>query len=285
MNDYDPHQIYEIGFIGAGNMAQAIGLAFIKKGICDAKNLIVSAPSENNKKPWRDLGVAVTTDNNVVFCNSKIVFLATKPQYMNEVVSKLYKNTLGLPLKIIISIMAGITLSTLQEIFLSILRPSNIFKVMPNTPSLVGEGFSAISYPNEANSEEIAENLPTVKLLMSAVGGVEVIPESLMNAAGAVSGSGPAYAFLIIEALADGGVKQGLPRDLAVRLAASTMAGASRMVLETGKHTGQLKDMVTSAGGSTIAALHALEKGGVRSAMMDAVEAATKRSKEMGEKK
>ncbi|XP_027846788.1 uncharacterized protein LOC114126937 [Aphis gossypii] len=280
--NYDPHKTYEIGFIGSGNMAQAIGLAFIKKGICKAENLIVSSPSENNKKVWKDIGAAVTTDNNDVFCNTKIVFLATKPQYFSKVVSELYIKALG-PLNILISIMAGIPLNTIQEAFM--LKPSVIFKVMPNTPSLIQEGFSVISYQNEAILEEIEVTLPKVKLLMSAIGGVEVIPESLMNAAGAISGSGPAYAFLIIEALADGGVKQGLPRDLAVRLAASAMAGGSRMVLETGKHTGQLKDMVTSAGGSTIAALHALEKGGVRFAMMDAVEAATNRSKEMGEKK
>ncbi|XP_015364742.1 PREDICTED: pyrroline-5-carboxylate reductase [Diuraphis noxia] len=281
-SNYDPHKIYEIGFIGSGNMAQAIGLAFIKKGLCKAENLIVSSPSENNKKVWRDIGAAVTTDNNAVFCNTKIVFLATKPQYFPKVVSELFTTTLG-SLQILISIMAGIPLNKLQEAFN--VQPSILFKVMPNTPSIIGEGFSAISYLSDASSEEIAVTLPKVKLLMSAVGGVEVIPESLMNAAGAISGSGPAYAFLIIEALADGGVKQGIPRDLAVRLAASAMAGGSRMVLETGKHTGQLKDMVTSAGGTTIAALHALEKGGVRCAMMDAVEAATNRSKEMGEKK
>ncbi|XP_022171219.1 pyrroline-5-carboxylate reductase [Myzus persicae] len=280
-SNYDPHKIYEIGFIGSGNMAQAIGLAFIKKGICKAENLIVSSPSENNKKVWRDIGAAVTTDNNAVFCNTKIVFLATKPQYFPKVVSELFTTTFG-SLNILISIMVGIPLNILQKAFN--VQPSVLFKVMPNTPSLIGEGFSVISHL-DASLEEIAITLPKVKLLMSAVGDVEVIPESLMNAAGAISGSGPAYAFLIIEALADGGVKQGIPRDIAVRLAASAMAGGSRMVLETGKHTGQLKDMVTSAGGSTIAALHALEKGGVRSAMIDAVEAATNRSKEMGEKK
>ncbi|VVC31455.1 Pyrroline-5-carboxylate reductase, catalytic, N-terminal,NAD(P)-binding domain,Pyrroline-5-carboxylate [Cinara cedri] len=283
MSNYDSHKIYEIGFIGAGNMAQAIGLAFVKKGICKAENILVSAPSENNKKPWRDVGVAVTSDNNAVFCCSKIVILATKPQYFQKVVSGLFTKTIGLPLNILISIMAGITLSTLHEMF--DLDPSSLFKVMPNTPSLIGQGFSVIAHMDNADSKKIFENLPTVKYLMGAVGGVEVIPESLMNAAGAVSGSGPAYAFLIIEALADGAVKQGIPRDLAVRLAASAIAGGSLMVLETGKHTGQLKDMVTSAGGSTIAALHALERGGVRSAMMDAIEAATNRWEKMGEKK
>ncbi|XP_050429668.1 uncharacterized protein LOC126838920 [Adelges cooleyi] len=280
---------YEIGFIGAGNMAQAIGLAFVSKGICKADDIIVSAPSENNKKPWKDIGVSVTIDNNKVFCNCKILFLATKPQYFPKVVNELKLKSQGLPLNIIISIMVGIPCQVLNKIFVANsnlnLKPSRVFKVMPNTPSLIGEGFSVICSEACAQPEELSLTLPTVISLMNAVGKTEVIPETLIDAVGALSGSGPAYTFLIIEALADGAVKQGVPRDLAVRLAASTLAGSSRMVLETGKHTAQLKDMVTSAGGSTIAALHALEKGGVRSALMDAIEAATKKSKEIGEKK
>ncbi|XP_050536888.1 uncharacterized protein LOC126903029 [Daktulosphaira vitifoliae] len=279
---------YEIGFIGAGSMAKAIGLGFVSKGVVKAEDIIVSAPSENNKAPWRNKGVTVTNDNNQVFSSCKILFLAVKPQHFSYVVSKLNTKNEGIPIKIIVSIMAGIPCKKLNEIFILNsnlnLAPSCVFKVMPNTPSLIGEGFSVICHESCAIPEELSLTLPKVISLMSAIGKAEVIPESLMDAAGALSGCGPAYTFLIIEALVDGAVKQGIPRNLAVQLAASTLAGSSRMVLETGKHTAELKDMVTSAGGSTIAALHALEKGGVRSALMDAIEAATKRSKEMADK-
>jgi pyrroline-5-carboxylate reductase len=149
---------------------------------------------------------------------------------------------------------------------------------MPNTPALVLEGVSALARGIHATPQD----LETARDLFEAVGRVVVVDEALMDGVTGLSGSGPAYAFLIIEALADAGVKVGLPRDTAVALAAQTMRGAARMVLETGKHPGELKDMVTSPGGTTIAGLHALEQGAVRAALINAVEAATRRSRELG---
>src|SRR5262249_20848901 len=173
-----------------------------------------------------------------------------------------------------VSIAAGVTLQHLAEAF----GTQRIIRVMPNTPSLVGASAAGFAPAQGATPEDIAE----VDRLFNAVGKAYRLPEHLLDAVTGLSGSGPAFVYVIIEALSDGGVRVGLPRDVATGLAAQTVLGAARMVVETGLHTGQLKDMVTSPGGTTIAGLHALERGGLRGALMDAVEAATKRSAELG---
>jgi pyrroline-5-carboxylate reductase len=174
---------------------------------------------------------------------------------------------------LVVSVAAGISLSTLQVM----LKTKRVVRVMPNTPAQVGAGAAAMS----ADDSLLPEDLERVEQLMGAVGLTVRVPDQLMHAVTAVSGSGPAYIYMVIEALSDGGVAAGLPRDIATRLAAQTVLGAAQMVLQTGRHPGQLKDQVTSPGGTTIAALEVLEKGAVRGAFMEAVQRAAARSREL----
>jgi pyrroline-5-carboxylate reductase len=176
---------------------------------------------------------------------------------------------------LVVSIAAGITLRQLAE---GLGSEQRLVRVMPNTPCLLGASASGFS-PGEAAT---AEDAALVQRLLDAVGRAFRLPEHLLDAVTGLSGSGPAFVYVMIEALSDGGVRVGLPRDVATALAAQTVLGAARMVLETGTHPGALKDMVASPGGTTIAGLHALERGGVRGALMDAVEAATLRATELG---
>ena len=179
--------------------------------------------------------------------------------------------------QIVISIAAGIPISRFLEKFS---EKAKIIRVMPNTPCLVGSGASALCSSKDTEEEDISIALE----LFSSVGIVERVPESLMDAVTGLSGSGPAYVFQFIEALSDAGVRVGLTREQSLKLAAQTVYGSSRLLLETGEHPGKLKDMVTSPGGTTIAGIHALEKGGIRSTVIDAVVAATNRSNELGKK-
>jgi pyrroline-5-carboxylate reductase len=263
-----------LAFIGGGNMAEAL-----VRGILAAQRM---APDEVLVTDVRDerlaylkttYGVGVSPDNAEAARQAETVILAVKPQVMSRALDDLRKVVADRQL--VISIAAGISTATLAEAFL---RPVRVIRVMPNMPALVLEGVSALARGTHATPQD----LETARGLFEAVGRVVVVDEALMDGVTGLSGSGPAYAFLIIEALADAGVKVGLPRDTAVALAAQTMRGAARMVLETGKHPAELKDMVTSPGGTTIAGLHALEQGAVRAALINAVEAATRRSRELG---
>ena len=178
------------------------------------------------------------------------------------------------PEHLIVSIAAGVSIATLEA---GLGPDRRIVRVMPNTPALVGEGASGYCLGTHARESDEA----TVRKCLDSVGRAYRVPESLLDAVTGLSGSGPAFVYVMIEALSDGGVRVGLPRDVATTLAAQTVLGAAKMVLETGLHTGVLKDQVTSPGGTTIAGLHALERGGVRAALIDAVEAATRRSAEL----
>nr|XP_018909946.1 PREDICTED: uncharacterized protein LOC109039069 [Bemisia tabaci] len=214
-----------------------------------------------------------------VFSKAKVVFLAMKPQMFDQFLLD-SKGVNAIPSKsvLFVSIMAGTTVSTLeQKIGETFGKSHRVVRVIPNTPLMVGAGCSAICHQLAKDSEDVA----LVKAIMAKNGTVTEIPESMTPTFAALAGCGPAYIFIIIEALADGAVKNGMPRDMALQLAAQTMAGASKMVLETNKHPGQLKDQVCSPGGTTIAAVYALEKAGVRGGMMDTINAAVARSKEM----
>ena len=204
--------------------------------------------------------------------NADVIFIAVKPQYVDTVLREvgpyLSKAT------VVVSIAAGVPLAALAA---AAGPDTRLVRVMPNTPCLVGETAAAMCLGGAADEGD-AE---LVRALFAAVGVVHRVDERLLSAVTGLSGSGPAYGFLAIEALADGGVRAGLPRDIATQLAAQTLLGAARMVLETGKHPGALKDMVTSPAGTTIAGVAALEKGGFRAALMDAVAAATKRADEL----
>lgn len=200
------------------------------------------------------------------------MILAVKPQTLPAVVGEVAGALAG---KLVISIAAGVPLRQIAE---RVRSEARLVRVMPNAPALLRAGVSAVALGPTVSEEDAL----LARRLLAAVGRVVMVTEPLMDAVTGLSGSGPAYAFLMIEALADGGVKMGLPRDVAVTLAAQTLAGAARMWIETGAHPGGLKDRVASPGGTTIAGLHELEKGGFRSVLMKAVEAATERSKTLG---
>jgi len=220
----------------------------------------------------RRFGIRVGTDNVEAVSWADVVLLAVKPQVFDAVVEGIAPAMGG---RLVLSIAAGIPIRRIR----AYLPPTaRIVRVMPNAPALVLAGVSALAYGPGVTAEDQA----LAGRLFETVGRVVTVEERLMDAVTGLSGSGPAFVFLAIEALADGGVKAGLPRSVAEQLAAQTVLGAARMVLETGQHPAQLKDMVASPGGTTIAGLHQLELGGVRASLIAAVEAATQRSEELG---
>ena len=257
-------------------MAGAMIRGLASSNTCSAENLIAS----DAYRPCldalaTDLKMKVTDQNKEVASSADVVFIAVKPQQVQDVCSEIAKAGTN---PIVVSIAAGITLGSLA----SWLPPnSRIVRVMPNTPCMVGE-LAAGYAPNAACSDADAA---LVGSILGALGTTFKVKESDLDAVTGLSGSGPAYVFQFIEALSDGGVRSGLTRPVATQLAAKTVRGAATMVLETGKHPGELKDQVTSPGGTTIAGVHALEQGGMRAAVMNAVVAATERSRELGKPK
>jgi pyrroline-5-carboxylate reductase len=265
---------HRIGFIGAGRMATALARGFIASGVAKAENVVASDVSEAARRQFQE-----TTDASFVATNQEaivgrsIIVLAVKPQQIAAALDEIAGEVTADQL--VVSIAAGVTLQAMRS---QLGNGCRLVRVMPNTPCLVGRGASAFACDEGATRDD-AE---TVRKLLETVGIAVEVPESQLDAVTGLSGSGPAYAFQIIEALSDGGVRVGLARDVATRLAAQTLLGAAQMVLETGQHPGELKDAVTSPGGTTIAGLHVLEQGGLRAALMNAVEAATRRSQELG---
>lgn len=263
-----------IGFIGAGQMARALAAGMIEAQLVAADRMIAFDPVPG---AWQDFSTVApaakrAASNREVAQQADVIFLAVKPQSFAAVAQEM-QGAIG-PEKLIVSILAGTPLATLTKG----LGTERIARVMPNTPCLVRQGASAFACASgctPADSEHVAK-------LLGAVGQAFAVAEPLLDAVTGLSGSGPAYVYLIIEALSDGGVRSGLPRNIATALAAQTVLGAAQMVLQSGEHPGVLKDRVTSPGGTTIAGLHALEQHGVRGALMTAVEAATKRSQELG---
>lgn len=268
----------KVGFIGGGNMASAIGAGLIRKDILDPKNVWVSARTERTLAFWNTLGAHATLKNGEVVENCDIVFLAIKPHMLADAINGIILTTTNLiQSKLFVSVLAGVTLETLNDQLQEVVNSPRIIRCMPNTPMMVGEGITVYSSKNAT-----PQDIDVVNTLFSYIGIVESVPESLMNAIGGLSGSGPAYAYLIIEALSDGAVRMGVPRPVATKFAAQVLVGAGKMVLETGRHPGQLKDEVCSPGGTSITGVHAMEQGQVRASMMNAVQAAVKRSEELG---
>lgn len=259
-------------------MAEAM-LGGLLRGGLPIDNVMVSEPSAQRRNFIADTFKVKVVDTNHTVCEgSDIVVMAVKPQVLDAVLEDLrlqaVKNA-RVAQCLLVSIVAGKTLATFKQF----LPSTRVARVMPNTPALVGCGASCYVL-NDHCTEQDAQ---MVEAVMSASGIVERVgDEKLMDAVTGLSGSGPAYVYLLIEALADGGVRMGIPRQTAMRLAAQTVMGAGKMVLETGQHPGQLKDAVTSPGGTTIAGVHALEQGAFRGTIMNAVEAATRRSQELG---
>jgi pyrroline-5-carboxylate reductase len=271
------NDVTRLAFIGAGNMAEALLRGILAAGqIRPEEILATDVRADRLAQLEATHRIRVSSDNAEAARRADTILLAVKPQVMDRALDDL-RSAIG-ERQLLISIAAGISTAHIAEHFPR--QAVRVVRVMPNTPALVLEGVSALARGHHATPQD----LETARTLFEAVGTVVVVDESLMDAVTGLSGSGPAYAFLIIEALSDAGVKMGLPRDVALALAAQTLRGAARLVLETGRHPGELKDMVTSPGGTTIAALHALEQGGVRAALITAVEVATHRSQELGKR-
>ncbi|MEO7298915.1 MAG: pyrroline-5-carboxylate reductase [Verrucomicrobiota bacterium] len=264
-----------IGFLGAGKMATALAQGFIEAGLTTPKQVIASDPIDAARKYFaKETGAKVTNSNLEVVRFANILVLAVKPGNVSELLQEIGETVTGKHL--LISIAAGVPIAKLES---GLSNSARVIRVMPNTPALVGSSATAFALGKSANAEDgkLAEKL------FSAVGIAFQLKESLLDAVTGLSGSGPAYVYLMIEALSDGGVAAGLPRDVATKLAAQTVFGSAQMVLETGQHPGVLKDAVTSPGGTTIEGLHELEKGKVRGALINAVRAATEKSKKLGQ--
>ena len=260
-----------LSIIGGGVMAEAILSRLLKQSVFTASTVLVSEPrAERRDFLVGEYQVEVTADNQTAIAAGEILLLAIKPQVFDSVVADIEPN----PDSIIISILAGITLDKLEQAFPD--RP--VIRVMPNTPATVGAGMTAIA----AGSKAKAEHIDRAKSIFTAIGEVVEVPETMMDAVTGLSGSGPAFVALAIEALADGGVASGLPRAIALQLAIQTVLGTATLLKETKIHPGVLKDRVTSPGGTTIAGVAKLESQGFRSALIEAVKTATERSKELG---
>ena len=263
----------KIGFIGCGNMAKAMMGGMISSGLVKNDEVIASdayAPMLENAK--KDLGINTTNDNKLVASQSEVVVLAVKPHFydtvINEIASVINENT------IIVSIAPGQTLEKLSNQFGN---NTKIIRTMPNTPAMVCEGMTAACRNDIATDADLEK----VCSLFNGFGKTSVVKESMMDAVVSVSGSSPAYVYMFIEALADGAVLDGMPRDMAYQFAAQTVYGSAKMVMETKMHPGALKDMVCSPGGTTIEAVRVLEKTGFRSSVMEAMSACVKKARSM----
>jgi len=267
----------KIGVIGGGKMGSALIGGILSRDLIPAANVTVSDVAEERREDLKKtFGVNASDDNRKTVKVADIVILAVKPQNMAEILQETAgafdKETL------IISIAAGISTSYIEGY---LKKGARVIRVMPNTPAMIGEGATAITSGTNAAEGDIA----LARYIFEAVGITVSVKEDLMDAVTGLSGSGPAYGFVIIDALASGGVNMGLSRDVALKLTAQTLLGAAKLCLKGDKHPAELRDMVTSPGGTTIAGLKAMEEGKLRATMMAAVEAATERSKELGKKK
>jgi pyrroline-5-carboxylate reductase len=262
-----------LGFIGAGKMATALAHGFVHAGLVKAEQIIASDVAAAAAEQFAQAtGARTASDNKSVVAGSEVVFVAVKPQYFAAAIE---------PAKgaftadhVVVSIMAGVSSAAIAER----VGPARTIRVMPNTPCLIGQGASAYCLGPRAT----AADGELVGKLLRAVGVAYPLDEKLLDVVTGLSGGGPAYVYLMIEALSDGGVRMGLPRDIATALAAQTVAGAAKMVLETREHPAVLKDQVVSPGGTTIRGLQALEEHGVRAALIAAVQTGTERSIELG---
>ena len=264
----------KIGFIGCGNMARAMISGIVKSNLVSSENIIASNPSDKNlSKVKEEHNIIVTNDNIEVARFSDIVILAVKPYKYTEVIEEikpfLKKNV------VIVTIAAGITLERMNSL---LGMAAKVIRTMPNTPALVGEGMSALC----SNTNTTPDELQDVLEIFESFGKVEILEEKLIDVVPSVSGSSPAYVYMFIEALGDGAVLQGMPRDKAYTMAAQAVLGAAKMVLETGEHPGKLKDDVCSPGGTTIEAVYTLEKNNFRGSVISAMESCTQRAIKMG---
>ncbi len=266
-----------VAIIGGGKMGEVIISGILSNRLSSPEDIVVADILNERREYLKfEYGVEVAENNAAAVEKADMIILAVKPQELSHVLKQL-GNRIGTE-KIVISIAAGIPIRSIEEM---IGRKARIIRVMPNTPALVGEGAAALAKGEGASDDD----LELAKAVFDSVGIAVIVEEGLMDAVTGLSGSGPAYAFIILDALSDAGVLMGLRRDVALKLAAQTLLGAARLCLKTEKHPMELRDMVTSPGGTTIAGVKALEEGGLRATLIRAVEAATLKSKELGQSK
>ncbi len=262
----------KIGFIGCGNMGKAMIGGILQQGICEAGSVRgADIAKESNVEVSRQYGIAMTTDNCALVRWAEIVVLSVKPQYYEGVIAQIRDE---ISKQLVITIAPGKTLSWLRDAFG---KEVKIVRCMPNTPALVGAGMTGICFNQKVTKQEQELALQ----LLGSFGKTEVVEESQMDAVVSVSGSSPAYVFMMIEAMADAAVAEGLPRSKAYEFAAQAVYGSAKMVLDTGKHPGELKDMVCSPAGTTIEAVRVLEDRGFRSALMEAMAACADKSRNL----
>lgn len=270
----------KLGIVGGGVMAEALLSRLIAQELYHPDEVLVSDPQAHRRDFLvQKYGVNVTSNNRAVAAASDVLLLAIKPQVFKAVATELLQANsehlqAGKPLPVVISILAGVSLSQLEAAF----GHQPVIRAMPNTPATVGAGITALTHSKAVTINQIEQ----AKAIFQAVGEVVEVPESLMDAVTGLSGSGPAYVAIMIEALADGGVAAGLPRAIASQLALSTVLGTAQLLQESQLHPAQLKDQVTSPGGTTIAGIAQLERAGFRSALIEAVKAAKERSQQLG---
>ncbi len=260
-------------FIGAGAMAEAIVRGVVDAGLVTASQVTMTDVRPQRLEQLAAFGFRGERANRDALPHGDVIVLAVKPQDVGAVLADIGPHVTDDQL--VVSIAAGVTIATLEA---GLGRPVPVIRVMPNTPCLVGEGMAAVARGTHATADHEA----TVLRLFGAIGKAVALPEKQLDAVTALSGSGPGYVAVLIEAMIDGGVRVGLPRDVATTLAVQTTLGTAKMLSGTGEHPARLKDMVTSPGGTTIAGIHAMERAGVRAAMIDAIVEATERSRQLG---
>ena len=263
----------KIGFIGCGNMASAMIGGIIKNQVVAPADILASAKTEvSREKKKEELGIAMTADNREVAAFAEVLILAVKPFYYEDVIKEI--RDVVADDTIVVSIAPGKKLTWIEGLFG---KPLKIVRTMPNTPALVGEGCTGFCCYKLVSEEEQAQ----AAAILGSFGRAYQVPENLLDTVVGISGSSPAYVFMFIEAMADEAVAEGMPRALAYEFAAQAVLGSAKMVLETGKHPGELKDMVCSPAGTTIQAVKVLEETGFRASVMDAVEACIEKSRSM----
>ncbi|MRS12496.1 MAG: pyrroline-5-carboxylate reductase [Actinobacteria bacterium] len=264
---------YQLAIIGGGRMGEALAAGIVSAGALSATAIAVAEPSDERREAFTKHGIRAVADGREIVRGAGAVLLAVKPQVIDGVVADLAEDVS--PGTIVVSIAAGITTARIEA---CLPEGCPVVRVMPNTPAMVGAGMAVVSGGRHASAEQTER----VRALFEAVGEAVIVDEAAQDAATAISGSGPAYVALIAEALADAGERQGLSREVALRLAIQTFRGTAELLDVTGMAPQELVDAVSSPGGTTVAAIGALESGGIRSTISAAVEAAVRRAKELG---
>lgn len=264
---------YTLAIVGGGRMGEAIAAGLVASGVLGAERIVVAEPSEHRREVFERQGITAVADGHEIAGDADTVLFAVKPQVIDAVVAHMADELASGTL--VVSIAVGVTTARLEAL-LPVGTP--VVRVMPNTPTMVGEGMAVVSGGSNASADDVER----VRALFEAVGAALVIGEQAQDAAAAISGSGPAYAAMFVDALARAGVRQGLSRDVAQALAIQTLRGTMELLSRTGMHPEELVDAVTSPGGTTIAAVEAFEAGGFRSSVGAGVAAAVRRAKELG---